>query len=472
MVRVAIYPVLAMAAYFVRATGDHGVPAWALLRPTAFVLLAIAIALLLVRRWGHPAALAVAIVASILTGALVFAIVLLSAAVIRTALGLWFRRWRPAWGDVTAALNVYAIVLLVLAMVPVLTNEEFRLASSDEVARGPGNGPNMYVFLLDGYPRSDTLAQWGHDNSQFLEQLQALGFEVADDSHSNYTKTWLTLASMADFRHISWNSVLGSNPSVASEPVQLRRLSEIFNEARAWTVLRQHGYEIVASETAFPNLTLYTADRVIGSWAPNAFEIDLLRYSPLSRLDVVRDWLDETHRNRTRFQLESVPVERANQPVFVWTHVLSPHAPTVFGKAGEPRGHPCYPLECTYFDPAASSAGLAADELGALIGDQVSHLNSLLVPAIQRIVDSDPQAVIVAMSDHGSRAAGLTDESFANFFAARTPNRAHLFPEDAAASTTLAVLLNAYLDAGVAVPDPDMQYATVNTTLELERWPR
>ena len=54
----------------------------------------------------------------------------------------------------------------------------------------------MYYIILDGYARADTLKQECHfDNSEFLEQLQARGFYVADQSCSNYPMTFMSLAS-------------------------------------------------------------------------------------------------------------------------------------------------------------------------------------------------------------------------------------------------------------------------------------
>ena len=114
---------------------------------------------------------------------------------------------------------------------------------------------------------------------------------------------------------------------------------------------------------------------------------------------------------------------------------------------------------------------MPADDFGALIGEQVAYLNTLVIATAERIVADDPDAVIVFLSDHGARAEGLSSEWFASFFAARTPGHEGLFPEDAAATTTLAILLNAYLDVGAVVPDPNAQFANMGSTLQLEAWP-
>ena len=61
-------------------------------------------------------------------------------------------------------------------------------------ASGSG-GPNVYILMLDGYPRADTLATtFGFDNGPFLAELESRDFDVAEGSRSNYRKTWVTLS--------------------------------------------------------------------------------------------------------------------------------------------------------------------------------------------------------------------------------------------------------------------------------------
>ena len=61
-------------------------------------------------------------------------------------------------------------------------------------SRGGGGPPDIYVILLDGYPRADTLARlFDFDNGPFLAALEAKGFDVSAGSSSNYMYTELTL---------------------------------------------------------------------------------------------------------------------------------------------------------------------------------------------------------------------------------------------------------------------------------------
>jgi hypothetical protein len=326
----------------------------------------------------------------------------------------------------------------------------------------------MYLLMLDGYPRGDTLASWGYDNSDFERELGSLGFRVSPESHSNYTKTWLSLATFADLRHIGPESFEGPIPS---ESIQHRRLSTIFNEGSAWDVLRRHGYEVVSIETTFADLALYTADRTVGSWPLNAFETDLLRFSPVTRLGLVSDGIVEAHRNRVIGQFTETAQVVADSPTFVWSHIVSPHAPAIFDAEGGFVSHPCYPAGCPFFQPRAEDTGVPERVVQERLGAQVHYVNGLVLETVRAIERRDPEAVIIVFSDHGARLGQPGAEYFHNFFAARTPDHPRLFPDDVGMVTILPLLLNAYLDAGVSVPDGDRQFLTIGTTMEMVAWP-
>ena len=54
-------------------------------------------------------------------------------------------------------------------------------------------GPNIHMLVLDGYPRADVLARVNYDNGEFLHDLRDRGFDVYEDSHSNYDLTPFSL---------------------------------------------------------------------------------------------------------------------------------------------------------------------------------------------------------------------------------------------------------------------------------------
>ena len=467
----AVYPVLAIVVYAMSEVSYRGVPLWAGFRPLLIAIpIMIALQLVLGRLVGwQRGSFVAAMLGMFLAGAFVAGFALLAIAVVRTAMKLRWPQAVPSWTSVTRGLNVVGAAILAMTLFMAWNTETFVPAAPDSPrgAATPG-APNMYVFVLDAYPRTDTLADWGYDNEPFIAQLEDMGFAVSRESHSNYMKSWLSLATMADLRHVDSSETEGELPS---DSVQHRRLSRLFNDGQGWDVLRQHGYEIVATEPAFPDLELYEADRTVGRWPINAFEAGLLRESPVSRIEGVSDWVSDAFRDRFAGQIEATSGISSAAPMFVWTHVLSPHAPAIFDREGSAVEHPCYPVGCTFFQQTAADMGLSASSLEQRLVGQVQYVNRLVADTVRQITTADPAAVVVVLADHGARHEEPNDEYFHTFFAARTPGHPHLFPPDVGMVTTLAVLLNAYLDAGVPVPSGEEQFMSGETLLELEAWP-
>ncbi len=462
---------IAIVAHVLSQLSNYGVPFFAAFRPLliavpAMLLLQIVLSRLLGRQRGSFVA---AIVGTFLGGAIFSCLALLVVAALRTALKLRWPKSVPDWAAMTRGLNVVGAALLVVTLFMSWSTETFVLADP-ELQHGTAvpDDPNIYMLMLDAYPRADTLAEWGYDNEPFLAELEDLGFDISRESHSNYTKTWLSLASMADMRVVTADEF---GEPLPPDSVQHRRFSRLFNEGRAWSMLRQRGYELIATDSAFVDLALYTADRTIGRWGVNAFEADLLRVSPLSRIGLVSDAIMEANRTRVTGQLDATPQVAGTQPTFTWSHILSPHAPAIFGSDGEALDHPCYPASCFFYQPDAFGMGMQPEELEQLLIGQVRYLNGLVEQTVGEIVAHDPDAVIVILSDHGARHDVPNDEYFHTFFAARTPGHSKLFPPDVAMVTTLAVLLNAYFDAGVPVPDGEAQFLSSGTLLDLQAWP-
>jgi hypothetical protein len=367
-------------------------------------------------------------------------------------------RRSPSWARVQRVLAGVLAALLALGLANAAISGVLRWDSTAAAAVPRETHPDIYVLLLDGYARADTLAQMGLDLSPFERELEQRGFEISPHSHSNYMKTWASLAAMFDLRHV--RDIPGLPPPDAPGGVQNRALSNVIRHSRGLKALRAHGYRIVASAAAIPDLTLTTADLVMRQGHLSGFELALLRNSPITRIGPVADLLiaDHAHRVRDRFQSAVRAAELAqstSQPQFTWIHVTAPHPP--FALAQPP--HVCFP-KCSFFEVSAQGQRLDRADYNEAFVDQTEALNALVLKAVDGILAaSESPPVIVLMSDHGSRHLDEDPaEFFRSFFAALTPGMPGLFPQDNSVSATLARLLNGYLDADVDVPDDDVHY--------------
>jgi hypothetical protein len=392
------------------------------------------------------AVLGLPIVSLILAGWLTAAVVV----AIRRRRGLQLIPWRRA----TRILNVVA--LLILVQVVVTTGLGGGLAfgrSTWNVARGTpvAGAPDVYLILLDGYPRADTLrSRFGLDNGPFLASMQSMGFDVATQSRSNYDVTVLTLASMLNGQQIP---TLIPNPP-DSRPKQFRELTHLINQGTDLQHFREAGYEIVAVPSEYFEGTIVDADRNLDTGQMSSFEMQLLQTGNLrtSLGGVLKAVLPEQHRERVFGQfdsLEGLAAERGRGPKVVLAHLLVPHMPLAFNRDGSAAaGLSCFPMSCTLFTYGDQYRTATIDAMD----DQVAWLNGRVEGVVRDIqAKSSTPPVIVIFSDHGTRFwPDDRAEMFRSLFLASTPGHPGLFPNDNTPVNVLTRLLNAY--TGSAYP--------------------
>jgi hypothetical protein len=307
----------------------------------------------------------------------------------------------------------------------------------------PGNAtagdPDILVLLLDGYPRSDVLSEaFGYDNSSFEADLGRLGFTVSEGSRSNYTATWATLASLFHGDYLDAISELAPFPTDATQ--QYTALMRAIADGAQLVGLRQRGYEIVTIPPPFGAAALLSADRTLDGGQMTAFELSLLQHSPLLAgiqalepqfvLDQQRDRIASDLRSLAR-----VAGETRDRPVFLWTHLLNPHAPILYNADGSAASLPaCFPNDCSLWAFARET------EWDRLPG-QVESINRLVIDALDDVVRTDSDAMVVVMSDHGHRAPGRPESDLlANFLAVRIPSADSGLPDHTSPVDLLAAI--------------------------------
>jgi hypothetical protein len=449
----AVYPAGYAVSYVLLSFAAFPTPTIDLARPLGVVLLATPALVVLLAgplRGAHRSALLVSTM--IVLGSAPFLLVpvltaILVVLIVQLARGRWtWARLRQldaetASRGATVFSVAFALVAILTAM-PTMAGGWYARSEAPSVARGP-NQPNIYLILLDGYPRGDTLAEvYGYDNTGFESSLGALGFRVAPASRSNYPHTWLTLTSMLNGSYL--DAIDALTPPPLSAPDQYRLLMNAISTAAMPGVLRMHGYAVEDIPSPFHAVSLTAADDYLDSGQATAFEYSLLVHSQLSIIaSIAPDFLMSQQRDRFQATLSRLArgMEAVDgRPVFVFAHLLSPpHAPLVYGRDGEALPPPeCFPGGCSLWEfPAA-----AWDHLG----DEIHYANGEVLKAMEGLVDRDPEAVVILMSDHGSRRdPAHLDEFFHTFFAARVPGR-NPFPDDVSPVNVLRLVISAVTD--------------------------
>jgi hypothetical protein len=382
----------------------------------------------------------------------------------------------PAAAHVVSLANTFSLILLAVLLVSLALSGSVALAPR-AAPRGTADAsaPNLYFVLLDGYPRQDSLESLEIDNTQFLAALGQRGFAVAPRSHTNYHNTLLTLTSMLNGRYLADLPELLE--AAGSFPAEERQLHRVLNSARLLDDLRSHGYEIVASPSAYGPAALSSADELIAHGSINHFDQRIISRTFVGDLlsivvpGLVDTWLQDAVIAPIE-DVESVAAGESDGPHFMLAHVLSPHPPFLFdADGGVPQVEACYASGCSLWTTEREVLNIPEADYRRLLADQVQFIDKRILDMVDRIVAEDPTGVVVLFGDHGIRVdAGVSVEYFRNFFAARTPGHQGLFPADVSPVNVLVAIENAYLHTSFPIRDYEAWEIKGGTLLNLERW--
>jgi len=463
-----LYPVVLAISWVLATVVDSGVRLHATLRVLIAVPLLAAVLLLAsiaILRHTHRAGVLAAAVLVLLAsrdftrlGLAVVGIVAVAVAV----LVLRRIRTRPLHLDqLTVAGNVLSVLLLATVIVQGIANGALPAWVGDVSEQPPAVGAaagsgqqDIYLILLDGYPRSDTVRDvLAGNNTAFLEQLEARGFRIDADAHSGYQYTDLAVSSMLHGRHLVDIAELDYVIAGARLPALGRH---VLNQAPMLEQIADRGYTLFANAQAWDEPAIRRVHRFSEASGLNEFERHVLLESlpgavwqavdPGVRQDLMRPWVDDAFAF-----VEVAAGEELDGPRFVFAHVPSPHFPIVYtadGSPADPGFGTDHPNQVTSFTLAQTKE--------AYLG-QVENLNRRLLALLDSRSIAD-DAIVIVMSDHGPE-FGLDWENgaesdlrtrHATLFAARAP--AGVFRPGQDVTSILVRVLNSVVGAAIAEP--------------------
>jgi len=323
-------------------------------------------------------------------------------------LGLILRREERV-GGASSFLAVTSIVLLSMAMFTTLRYdlrqfEAAAAAAKNSASENPGQAgeelPDVYFILLDAHGRSDVLRGiFGYDNSQFVNELQKMGFYVAECAQSNYASTKLSLSSAMYASYI--DEIIGEGQGVLP-PLETSLLNQAL-KARGYTTItfenRARGHFNLNEDVRLARNQLLLGEFDLRGGI-NEFEevmIDstFLRFLLDTELipgfdrDTLKDWENREHFAQTNYilsKLEELPFLPGRK--FVFAHIMVPHSPFIFSPDG-------------VYQPTSDPIQGYANNTAFIDG----RLPSVLAAILEK---SDPSPVIIIIGDHGPAPDGKT----------------------------------------------------------------
>lgn len=440
---------LAFAGYILGRFANSAFPTFYLFRPLLLVIpLAILIGLLAVWLARSHAPLAVAITVGVISFWATFTRHWWEAALL--ALG-WLvlvfvvrRLGRPLpWVPQAAstATTAFVLVFFLAGVYRAYSSAEGPVAPV-EVTRA-ATGPNIYLVLLDGYPRRDTLMDaMGIDNAPFEESLADRGFDVYDDAHTDRRYTDLTLMSL----------LTGTTEGVPDDTAPASEVQWLIRKALSEATLPRQaqaaGYEWDVIDSPAGHVT-FSAGHHIQHGGVNTFEDNMLAESIFG--PVVKAALPYLLTDSLRAHFEAsvdslVSLADPDAHRLVLAHLFQPHLPFLWDADGGRVPVPSFWPRVNIFAAQIETMGMTLEDYSAAMEGDLATLNPKLLAMVDAIVAKDPGAVIVLFSDHGSRySLDLRQtEWYDSFLAARTPDHPDLFASEPVPTAILRTLLPIY----------------------------
>jgi hypothetical protein len=314
----------------------------------------------------------------------------------------WLLSTRLAW-------RVWLTILLTLTIIPTATYvvRWLRLDSASHLnherkrhdAKSAISAtllPNIYYLTLDGYPRTDSLREFFEfDNSDFIDFLEAKQFLVADKSYANYMATYLSVSAALEQSFVVsendtnfWDKILWFKDILRGNNRVFQRLHvlgyfvaklDFFDEC----VKSQYVDYCHGSDKQQMRINLHLTE----------LEFALLRLTPLYDLVTKRyARLIQQHLSVKSMDhvIDMVKYLNAPDPKLYFSHVLLPHLPYRFNADCSPSNE----IDATRLGDTPRAK--------VLFMTQTHCANTKAKEFVNFVVQTDPNALILLNSDHGS----------------------------------------------------------------------
>lgn len=338
----------------------------------------------------------------------------------------WHRRQReplirvPAAALIVPSAGMLIIAFLNLFATGVVARQDFSLPGAAPTAAAVTVRPSIYVALLDGYPRADELqAAFGIDNSSFLDSLQAEGFEVVPDARTIFPGTALTMASsmLADPTDLIPHIEITEHEELLRSWRYVRR--NYLTDEPMMDRLREAGYRLrhIWSDVTLSRWRGW--DETIDTGQLNDIEAVLIQRSPLAPL--LGGWVMQQRRDRIEQSLAAWTASVGPSQVVSFLHLMAPHPPFLWGRDGAlTQPLQCwYELRCELATIRLGDMDLTEAQYGDRLGWQLEAVNERVLASVRDLIEAEPDAIIILMSDHGGRWAPRNEEWHHSLLATR-----------------------------------------------------
>jgi hypothetical protein len=301
----------------------------------------------------------------------------------------WLRR-------LSRILDRVAVVLLIVVLILIVPEQASSAAAAYRPPTGPGTATaaqrplrDVYYLILDRYGSDRSLELRFGVRNDLTPWLTANGFRVLPDSHANYVKTTLSMASTLNMTHLADLAA-----QVGTDSPDYGPIFGMLKDSRVARQFKALGYQYLHIGSYYsPTQIDPAADRNLYPSGPSDFEAVLYATTAIPVI------LRKLHLNTAKPVLERFyasglfdwraldSVRDAPGPKFVFGHFIIPHPPFVFGRDGQ------------FVDPAADPSLKEADRLTAQLGWTNDQLKRWITSMLA--LPEDQRPIIIIQADEG-----------------------------------------------------------------------
>lgn len=297
-------------------------------------------------------------------------------------------RSKPVSDKLITVFFIIGFVLNIQFIVPAIHSFTDKKPSYNKRMVIPTNAdlPDVYYIIPDSYPNAANLKKYyNFDNSNFINELKALNFQVLDSARSNYPYTYFSVPSSLNMEYINYfeDSISAEkrNEDLPFLKVHHNKVADYF---------QSKGYQYVLFQSAYKefNNGEYANTYITNGSSMNYLYESLIELSVISCLNIRFHDQEIFNITANAFQqLPKTPEIKGNK--FVFFHCLPPHPPHVFDENGAfvssiPRVENRYSQKKEYID-------------------QVKFVNTRLLGFVKDLLkNSKKPPIIIIQGDHGT----------------------------------------------------------------------
>ncbi len=240
---------------------------------------------------------------------------------------------------------------------------------------------NVYVLIFDEYSGQDALLRYtGYDNSPFYEELVGLGFNVSPHSRNYTTNT-----------NIEITNLLNLSLALNNENYSISARNELLKEPALFSLFKQHDYfvKLIDDQTMIP-IDVKGIDKIYVGQSNLAkaetFQLVMLKHSAFYPYFTAKEG-ERAQEIKALFYEIVNSSNLQDQKLVTVGYFMFPHLPWVVDE----NGNQISPTERDNWKNPNAYLG------------QLKYVSSRILEVVEGIIQKDPDAIIVLLSDHAYR---------------------------------------------------------------------